>query len=187
MDLTKGEVLYASQDAFAAAAKQAMSDEIWLPQIVDRLYEVTPSVVMGMEAAKIRSLFPTEIAEDLLAEINELIDKLAGRNDHLVSDLVFEIIQRIQAVEIDDTKKPHDVAMKHLAELLHLTATESTKDLTKDIVFRQDMGQPIAVSMRHWWNSFKNSRQLAETVPSPAQSTVKAASQTQSFRIATVH
>ena len=39
---------YSSQDAFAPAAGQAMSDEIWLPQIVDRLYDVTPSVVMGM-------------------------------------------------------------------------------------------------------------------------------------------
>lgn len=39
---------YESRDSFEADAGQAMSDKVWLPQIVDRLYEVTPSVVMGM-------------------------------------------------------------------------------------------------------------------------------------------
>lgn len=39
---------YRSEDQFQVAAKQPMSDTAWLPQIVNRLYEVTPSVVMGM-------------------------------------------------------------------------------------------------------------------------------------------
>ncbi len=158
-----------------------------------RIFEIQPvrhyyyAVVVGLEVAKIRSQFPTEIAEDLLAEINELVDRLADRNDQLVSDLVFEIMQKVQAVEIDDTKKPHDIAMKRIAELLHLTTAEATKDLTKDIVFRQDMGQPIALSVRHWWKMFKNSCQLADTVPSPTQRVAKAPSQPQTFRIAAAH
>ncbi len=40
--------------------------------------------------------------------------------------------------------------------------------MTKDIVFRQEMAQPLAVSMRHWWRGFKSCRQLAQTVPAPA-------------------
>ena len=158
-----------------------------------RIFEIQPvrhyyyAMVVGLEAAKIRSLFQNEIAEDLLAEINEIVDKVSDRNDQLVSDLVFEIIQKVQLIEVDDTKKPHDIAMKRIAELLQLTTTDSTKKLTKDIVFRQDMGQPIALSVCHWWNMFKNSRQLADTVPSPTQQAAKAPSQAQSFRISTAH
>ena len=41
-------MFFSSKDQFTITAKRPMSDELWLPQIVDRLYEVTPSVVMGM-------------------------------------------------------------------------------------------------------------------------------------------
>lgn len=42
---------YSSRGSFEVQAKQTMSEDVWLPQIVDRLYEVTPSVVMGMPKA----------------------------------------------------------------------------------------------------------------------------------------
>lgn len=41
-------MFFASREDYANKAEQPMSDELWLPQIVNRLYEVTPSVVMGM-------------------------------------------------------------------------------------------------------------------------------------------
>ena len=41
-------MFFTSREDFTNKAKQPMSDVLWLPQIVDRLYEVTPSVVMGM-------------------------------------------------------------------------------------------------------------------------------------------
>ena len=39
---------FSSDESFQLTAKSPMSDDLWLPQIVARLYEVTPSVVMGM-------------------------------------------------------------------------------------------------------------------------------------------
>ncbi len=42
---------FSSEASFENSAKQTMSEEVWLPQIVDRLYEVTPSVVMGLPKA----------------------------------------------------------------------------------------------------------------------------------------
>lgn len=158
-----------------------------------RLVEVNPlrhyfyAAVVAIEASKIRTLYPTEIAEELLADINDLIDQLSDRSDQMVSDLVFDLMQRLRVVEIDDTKKAHDVAMKRIAELLQLTSVEATKGLTKDVVFRQEMGQPLAVSVRHWWKAFKSSRQLAHTVP--AQNSIPAQSPDtgQTFKVATVH
>lgn len=158
-----------------------------------RLLEIHPvrhyfyAVIVGMEASKIRSLYQADIAEDLLADINEIIDKIAGRSDQLVSDLVFDIIRRVRIVEADDSKKEHDVGMKRINELLHLTTMEATKDLTKDIVFRQEMAQPIAASMRHWWKAFKSSRQLAQTVPAPTQKPDASSDSAQTGKAATVH
>ncbi len=79
--------------------------------------------------------------------------------------------------------------MKKVAELLQLTTNAATKDLTKDVVFRQEMAQPLAVSMRHWWKAFKDSRQLADIVPSPP-SPPKAPEEThqaRTFRVATAY
>lgn len=145
------------------------------------------AVVVGMEAVKIRTLFPTEVAEELLAEINDLIDSLADRTDHMVSDLVFDIMHRVQVCDVDDTIKAHDVAMKRIAELLYLTTTEETKALCNDVVFRQEMGQPLALSMRHWWKAFKGSRQLSQVVKGPAHSPEPPKDKVQTFKVATVH
>lgn len=158
-----------------------------------RMIEVNPlrhyyyAAIVAIEASKIRSLYPAEMAEDLLADINDLIDKLAGRSDQMVSDLVFDLMQRLRVTEMDDTKKAHDIAMKRIAELLQLTTLEATKDLTSDVVFRQEMGQPLAVSVRHWWKAFKGSRQLAQTIPAQTARPAEPRDTTQTFKIATVH
>lgn len=158
-----------------------------------QMIEVNPlrhyyyAAIVAIEASKIRSLYPTEMAEELLADINDLIDQLAGRSDQMVSDLVFDLMQRLRVTENDDTKKAHDIAMKRIAELLHLTTIEATKDLTTDVVFRQEMGQPLAVSVRHWWKALKSSRQLAQTIPAQAPPPQNAPDTTQTFKIATIH
>lgn len=166
------------------------------PMVFDdkrRFVEVNPlrhyfyAAVVAIEASKIRSLYPVELAEELLADINDLIDKLAGRSDQMVSDLVFDLMQRLRVTEIDETRKPHDVAMKRISELLQLTTMESTKDLTKDVVFRQEMGQPLAVSTHHWWKAFKASQQLAQTVPARTAAPLKSVGTPQSFKIETLH
>lgn len=158
-----------------------------------RLTEVNPvrhyfyAAVVAIEASKIRTLYPVDMAEELLADMNDLIDKLCGRSDQMVSDLVFDLMQRLRVTEIDDTKKPHDVAMKRIAELLQLTKMEATRDLTKDIVFRQEMGQPLAVSTHHWWNAFKGSQQLAQTVPARNPVPAEQLKKPQTFKVETVH
>ncbi len=39
---------FADQDAFEQAGKTALTEEVWMPQIVYRLYAETPSVVLGI-------------------------------------------------------------------------------------------------------------------------------------------
>ena len=142
------------------------------------------AAIVAMEAAKIRTLYQDDIAEDILADINESIDAVADRSDRLVSDLVFDIMQRVRIADSDDTKKSHDIVMKRISELLHLHTLEDTKELVNDIVFRQDMAQPIAVSMRHWWKGFKSCRQLAQTVPAQTPQLVARVEPARIYKIA---
>lgn len=140
--------------------------------------------VAGIETAKIRSLFQPAIAEDLLADINEMVDEAAGRTDHLVSDLIFDIMQRVKIVDADETIKAHDIALKRIVDLLHLTTIEATKEMTNDIVFKQELAQPIAASICHWWNAFKNSQLLEQTVSAPAQTQPATQADGKIFKIA---
>ncbi|MEQ8736227.1 MAG: hypothetical protein RIC29_14970 [Rhodospirillaceae bacterium] len=142
------------------------------------------AAIVAMEAAKIRTLYQDDIAEDILADINESIDTVADRSDRLVSDLVFDIMQRVRIADSDDTKKSHDIVMKRISELLHLHTLEDTKELFNDIVFRQDMAQPIAASMRHWWKGFKRCRQLAQTVSSQTPQPVARVESVRIYKIA---
>lgn len=133
-----------------------------------RLMETHPlklyfySGVVAMEAAKIPTLFSEEASRELLADISENVGKVMDRHDRFVSDLVFDMIYAIQVHSDDETKKPHDEIMKKISSLIHLSSMEATKDLTKDVVFRQDMAEPLARSVVHWWKLFKQTYRLAE-------------------------
>ena len=142
------------------------------------------AAIVAMEAAKIRTLYQDDLAEDILADINENIDAVADRSDRLVSDLVFDIMQRVRISDSDDTKKSHDIVMKRISELLHIHTLEETQELAKDIVFKQDMAQPIAASMRHWWKGFKSCRQLAQTVPAQTLPPVTRVEAVRTYKIA---
>jgi len=53
------------------------------------------AAVVALEAARLRTLYTPREAEELLSEIGEQVDVRAGRRDRVVSDLVFNMIGRI--------------------------------------------------------------------------------------------
>ena len=54
--------------------------------------------VVALEAGKVRHLFDTQSANEILAEIGERVDAAASRTDRVISDLVFSIIGRVETV-----------------------------------------------------------------------------------------
>ncbi|MGE4061746.1 MAG: hypothetical protein AB7E79_00100 [Rhodospirillaceae bacterium] len=129
---------------------------------------------VALEAAKIRRLFAPDEASELLSLIGEQVDAAAGRSDRLVSDLTFFIIGRLdQAALVDKHKLPHDQVVKALLQKLGIDRTEETMHLMREVLYRHELGEPLALGVPQWWQLFRSKYSLAgkpETAPmsSPA-------------------
>jgi hypothetical protein len=117
---------------------------------------------VALEAAKIRRLFAPDEASELLSLIAEQVDAVAERNDRLVSDLVFFIVGRLeQAAHVDKHKLPHDEVVKALLQKLGLDRSEETMHLMREVLYRHELGEPLALGVPQWWQHFRSKYTLA--------------------------
>jgi len=126
------------------------------------LFEINPiddyyfAGVVALDAARIRGLYSPAEAAELLGEIGEQVDAAAGRQDRVVSDLVFLLIGRIDLGSgVDLMKTPYDKVVKTLLQQIGVNQIESTRGLMRDKAFRHLLGEPLAVGVPHWWRAFR--------------------------------
>lgn len=113
------------------------------------------AAVVALEAAKLRTLYPPADAAELLSEIGEQVDAAVGRQDRVVSDLVFTLVSRISlGAGVDKMKAPYDLVVKNLLQHLGFNKIESTKSLMRDVGLRHMLGEPIALGVPQWWRAF---------------------------------
>lgn len=118
--------------------------------------------VVALEAAKVRRLFATEEANELLAAIGEHVDAAAERQDRLVSDLVFFIIGRLeQAAAAAHQSQPHDEVVRALLQRLGVDRSEETMHLMRAVLYRHELGEPLALGVPQWWQVFRSKYALA--------------------------
>ncbi len=113
------------------------------------LFEINPiddyyfAGVVALDAARIRGLYPHA-------------DAAAGRQDRVVSDLVFLLIGRIDLGSgLDLQKTPYDTVVKTLLQQISVDKIEATQSLMRDKGFRHLLGEPLAVGVPHWWRDFR--------------------------------
>jgi hypothetical protein len=117
--------------------------------------------VVAMEAAKIRRLFAHDEASELLSLIAEQVDDVADRQDRLVSDLLFFVIGRVeQAAHVDTQKMPHDEVVKALLQKLGVDRSEETVHLMRAVLYRHELGEPLALGVPQWWQTFRTKYSL---------------------------
>lgn len=118
--------------------------------------------VVALEAAKIRRLFAPDEASELLAAIGEQVDATAGRQDRLVSDLLFFIVGRLeQAARADKQEMPHDEVVKALLQKLGIDRSQETVHLMREVLYRHELGEPLALGVPQWWQLFRTKYTLA--------------------------
>lgn len=118
---------------------------------------------VALEAVKIRRLFAPDEASELLSLVAERVDATAGRTDRLVSDLVFFIIGRLeQAARADNYQLPHDEVVKALLQKLGVDRTEETVHLMRAVLYRHELGEPLALGVPQWWQLFRSRHTLAQ-------------------------
>jgi hypothetical protein len=111
--------------------------------------------VVALEAAKIRKVMAPDQASELLAELATQVDAFAGRPDRMVSDLVFFIIGRIDLeTGVEQMRMPYDLVVKLLLQKIGVEANEATRELMGDVVFRHNLGEPLARGVPAWWKAF---------------------------------
>lgn len=111
--------------------------------------------VVALEAVRIRQVYTPAEADALFGEIGDQLDRAANRGDRVLSDLLFDIIGRIDLSATPGVQKmPHDIVTKTILRQLDLDRTEATRDLMRDKAFRHSLGEPLALGIQNWWAAF---------------------------------
>lgn len=111
--------------------------------------------VVALDAARIRGLYPPAEAAELLGEIGDQVDAAAGRQDRVVSDLVFQMLGRIElSTGVDLMKTPYDKVVKTILQRIGINKIEATRGLMRDKGFRHLLGEPLATGVPQWWRAF---------------------------------
>lgn len=121
--------------------------------------------VVALEASKIRQMFSAKDAEALLSLIGEQTDATANRNDRAVSDLIFSIVGKVDlAMNAGGQKMPYDQVVKAILLRLGIDKVEATEHLMSDALYRHTLGEPLALGIPHWWQTFKSKYCLGDEV-----------------------
>ena len=111
--------------------------------------------VVALEAVRIRQVYTPEEADALFGEIGNQLDHAANRGDRVLSDLLFDIIGRIDLSATPGVQKmPYDIVTKTILRQLDIDRTETTRDLMRDKAFRHSLGEPLALGIQNWWADF---------------------------------
>ena len=120
--------------------------------------------VVALEASKIRQLFDTEEADEILGQIGDQVDAAAGRNDRVVSDLVFSIAGRVETImNTEKEKMPYDQVVKAILQRIGVDKVEATEHLMTDALYRHTLGEPLARGVPQWWNTYRKKYALSIT------------------------
>jgi hypothetical protein len=122
--------------------------------------------VVALECARMRGQYGALEASEILGEVGDQVDAVAGRRDRVVSDLVFFILGCIElGASVDRMKVPHDKVVKAILKHLGVHKIESTAVLMRDKALRHLLGEPLAVGVPRWWKSFQAQFQLHWPTP----------------------
>ncbi|MGB1877157.1 MAG: hypothetical protein ACPHGY_09615 [Rhodospirillaceae bacterium] len=117
--------------------------------------------IVAAEAIKTFKLFERVPADELMSDINDQIDGVLGRSGRNAADLVFDMLRTVKRSQYEEMYKSHDQLMKRIFRLIELDTRPETKEISEDIVVRQEMAAPLALCYVHWWLDFKETRRLA--------------------------
>ncbi len=136
------------------------------------LFEVHPiddyyfAGVVALECARMRGFYNAIEAGEILGEVGEQVDAATGRQDRVVSDLVFYIMGKIELGSgVARMKAPHDKVVKAILHHIGVDKIESTRVLLRDKALRHQLGEPLAVGIPQWWKAFQTQFRLYWPTP----------------------
>jgi hypothetical protein len=111
---------------------------------------------VALECARMRGHYGPLEASEILGEVGEQVDGVAGRRDRVVSDLVFYILGKVELGSgVQHAKAPHDKVVKAILQQMGVHEIESTSVLMRDKALRHILGEPLALGVPQWWKAFQ--------------------------------
>lgn len=113
--------------------------------------------VVALECARMRGFYGLSESSEILSEVGEQVDAAAGRQDRVVSDLVFYIMGRIELGSgLERMKAPYDMVVKSILQQMGVHEVENTRALLSDKALRHSLGEPLALGVPQWWKAFRS-------------------------------
>ena len=127
--------------------------------------------VVALECARMRGFYGISESSEILSEVGEQVDAAAGRQDRVVSDLVFYILGRIELGSgLERMKAPYDKVVKAILQQMGVHEIESTQALMNDKALRHSLGEPLALGVPQWWKAFRSQFTLYWPTPEELES-----------------
>lgn len=127
--------------------------------------------VVALECARMRGFYGINESSEILSEVGEQVDAAAGRQDRVVSDLVFYILGRIELGSgLERMKAPYDKVVKAILQQMGVHEIESTRALMSDKALRHSLGEPLALGVPQWWKAFRSQFTLYWPTPEELES-----------------
>jgi len=127
--------------------------------------------VVALECARMRGFYSVSESSEILSEVGEQVDAAAGRQDRVVSDLVFYILGRIELGSgLERMKAPYDKVVKAILQQMGVHEIESTRALMSDKALRHSLGEPLALGVPQWWKAFRSQFTLYWPTPEELES-----------------
>ena len=127
--------------------------------------------VVALECARMRGFYSVSESSEILSEVGEQVDAAAGRQDRVVSDLVFYILGRIELGSgLERMKAPYDKVVKAILQQMGVYEIESTRALMSDKALRHSLGEPLALGVPQWWKAFRSQFTLYWPTPEELES-----------------
>ena len=112
--------------------------------------------VVALECARMRGHYGPLEASEILGEVGEQVDAVAGRQDRVVSDLVFHILGKIElGAGVGRMKAPYDKVVKAILQQMGVLENEITSAQMRDKALRHVLGEPLALGVPQWWKAFQ--------------------------------
>ncbi|MCA0201423.1 MAG: hypothetical protein LCH56_11380 [Proteobacteria bacterium] len=110
--------------------------------------------LIGLQAAAVRERFTPTVAEALLRQVALQVDDAVGRDDRIVSNMVFIMFGRIRKnADLDLKARPEDVVTDAILERLAIDRMKATSHLMHDPRYRHALTAPL-IARPVWWKAF---------------------------------
>jgi hypothetical protein len=117
------------------------------------------------EASRLPALYGPAEADTVIVAVADQLDRAVHRTDRVMSDMFFEILARLNLMNVVEEKRPYDKIIKVILRRLDFDKTEAGRVLLADKGFRHGLAEPFALHAPQWWEKFKAKFVLHDPAP----------------------